>query len=210
MNIQSSFDNTLKIIIVGDTCVGKSNFLFRFINDQFSKIYQTTLGIDCKSKVCILPKSKKKVKINLWDTAGQERYMSINKMYFQKIQGIILMYDITQRSSFERLPKWVQLINETTFNIPIVLIGNKIDDEEENRIVSTEEGKDFANQNGYLFYEASALSGKNVNDSIYDLCESIILSLELSTFNVNASGTNLDYFSNNEKNFHQLRNEKCC
>ena len=210
MNIQSSFDNTLKIIIVGDTCVGKSNFLFRFINDQFSKIYQTTLGIDCKSKVCILPKSKKKVKINLWDTAGQERYMSINKLYFQKIQGIILMYDITQRSSFERLPKWVQLINETTFNIPIVLIGNKIDDEEENRIVSTEEGKDFANQNGYLFYEASALSGKNVNDSIYDLCESIILSLELSTFNVNASGTNLDYFSNNEKNFHQLRNEKCC
>lgn len=210
MNIQSSFDNTLKIIIVGDTCVGKSNFLFRFINDQFSKIYQTTVGIDCKSKVCILPKSKKKVKINLWDTAGQERYMSINKMYFQKIQGIILMYDITQRSSFERLPKWVQLINETTFNIPVILIGNKIDDEEENRIVSTEEGKDFANQNGYLFYEASALSGKNVNNSIYDLCESIILSLELSTFTVNASGTNLDYFSNNEKNIHQLRNEKCC
>ena len=210
MNIQSSFDNTLKIIIVGDTCVGKSNFLFRFINDQFSKIYQTTVGIDCKSKVCILPKSKKKVKINLWDTAGQERYMSINKLYFQKIQGIILMYDITQRSSFERLPKWVQLINETTFNIPVILIGNKIDDEEENRIVSTEEGKDFANQNGYLFYEASALNGKNVNNSIYDLCESIILSLELSTFTVNASGTNLDYFSNNEKNFHQLRNEKCC
>lgn len=210
MNIQSSFDNILKIIIVGDSGVGKSNFLFRFINDQFSKIYQTTLGIDCKSKVCILPKSKKKVKINLWDTAGQERYMSINKMYFQKIQGIILMYDITQRSSFERLPKWVQLINETTFNIPVILIGNKIDDEEENRIVSTEEGKDFANQNGYLFYEASALSGKNVNNSIYDLCESIILSLELSTFTVNASGTNLDYFSNNEKNFHQLRNEKCC
>ena len=210
MNIQSSFDNILKIIIVGDSGVGKSNFLFRFINDQFSKIYQTTLGIDCKSKVCILPKSKKKVKINLWDTAGQERYMSINKMYFQKIQGIILMYDITQRSSFERLPKWVQLINETTFNIPVILIGNKIDDEEENRIVSTEEGKDFANQNGYLFYEASALSGKNVNNSIYDLCESIILSLELSTFTVNASGTNLDYFSNNEKNIHQLRNEKCC
>ena len=210
MNIQSSFDNILKIIIVGDSGVGKSNFLFRFINDQFSKIYQTTVGIDCKSKVCILPKSKKKVKINLWDTAGQERYMSINKMYFQKIQGIILMYDITQRSSFERLPKWVQLINETTFNIPVILIGNKIDDEEENRIVSTEEGKDFANQNGYLFNEASALSGKNVNNSIYDLCESIILSLELSTFTVNASGTNLDYFSNNEKNFHQLRNEKCC
>ena len=210
MNIQSSFDNTLKIIIVGDSSVGKSNFLFRFINDQFSKIYQTTVGIDCKSKVCILPKSKKKVKINLWDTAGQERYMSINKLYFQKIQGIILMYDITQRSSFERLPKWVQLINETTFNIPVILIGNKIDDEEENRIVSTEEGKDFANQNGYLFYEASALSGKNVNNSIYDLCESIILSLELSAFTVNASGTNLDYFSNNEKNFHQLRNEKCC
>ena len=157
-----------------------------------------------------MPKSKKKVKINLWDTAGQERYMSINKMYFQKIQGIILMYDITQRSSFERLPKWVQLINETTFNIPVILIGNKIDDEEENRIVSTEEGKDFANQNGYLFYEASALSGKNVNNSIYDLCESIILSLESSTFTVNASGTNLDYFSNNEKNIHQLRNEKCC
>ena len=160
MNIQSSFDNLLKIIIVGDSGVGKSNFLFRFVNDQFSQVYQTTVGIDCKSKVCTLPKSKKKVKLNLWDTAGQERYMSINKLYFQKIQGVILMYDITHRDSFEGLAKWVQLINETTYNIPVILIGNKIDDEEENRIVRTEEGKDFAKQNGYLFYEDNTKNNK--------------------------------------------------
>ena len=205
MNIQSSFDHFFKIIIVGDSGVGKSNFLFRFIDNKFSHEHLATLGIDCKAKICILPKSKKKVKLILWDTAGQEKYMSLNKFYFQKVQGIILMYDITQRKSYERLPKWIKMINEQTCGVPVILIGNKIDDEEENRIVRKEEGKKCAIENDFLFYETSALNGKNVNNAIYDLSERIITTLERrDIFSVNT----FDNISIKDCNKH--KNYICC
>ena len=150
MNIKSSIDNILKIVIVGESGVGKTNFLFRFIEGKYLNIVEPTLGTDFKSKICTLPKSKKKVRMNLWDTAGQERYMSLNKIFFQRVQGIMLMYDITNRESYEKLPKWVKFINEQAYNVPVILVGNKVDDESENRIVRKEEGKDFAKKNGYL------------------------------------------------------------
>ena len=152
MNIQSSFDYFLKIIIIGDTGVGKSNFLNRFINGKFSQISQPTIGIDYKSKIIVLPKTKQNINLQFWDTAGQERYRSLNKLYFQRVQGIILMYDITKRESFEDLGSWTKLIFDNLDYIPIVLIGNKLDDAEQNRIVREEEGKSFANENNFLFF----------------------------------------------------------
>ena len=208
MNIRSSFDYILKLIIIGDSGVGKSNFLFRFIENRFSRTYQATVGLETKTKICTLPKSNKNVKIQLWDTAGQEKYMSICKMFFQKAQGIILMYDITNRDSFEHLSKWIQIINDATFNIPVVLVGNKLDDEDDGRIVREEEGKDFAREHGYLFYETSALNGKNVNNVIFDLSEAIISALEIS-FSMNISKS-FDYFSIKEKKKFSLRKESCC
>ena len=210
MNIKSTIDNILKIVIVGESGVGKTNFLFRFIEGKYLKIVEPTLGTDFKSKICTLPKSKKKVKMNLWDTAGQERYMSLNKIFFQRVQGIMLMYDITNRESYEKLPKWVKFINEQAYNVPVILVGNKIDDENENRIVRKEEGKDFAKQNGYLFYEASALNGKNVNNAFYSLCESCISKLEESVvINGSASSSLMDYFSIQKKK-KKTKEEYCC
>jgi len=212
MNIKSTIDNTLKIVIVGESGVGKTNFLFRFIEGKYCKIVEPTLGTDFKSKICTLPKSRKKVKMNLWDTAGQERYMSLNKFFFQRVQGIMLMYDITNRDSFERLPKWVKFINEQAFNVPVILIGNKIDDESENRIVRKEEGNNFAKQYGYLFYEASALNGKNVNNAFYSLCESCISKLEESVvLNGSVSNSLVDYFSiSNKEKEKKTKKEYCC
>ena len=210
MNIKSTIDNILKIVIVGESGVGKTNFLFRFIEGKYLKIVEPTLGTDFKSKICTLPKSKKKVKMNLWDTAGQERYMSLNKIFFQRVQGIMLMYDITNRESYEKLPKWVKFINEQAYNVPVILVGNKIDDENENRIVRKEEGKDFAKRNGYLFYEASALNGKNVNNAFYSLCESCISKLEESVvINGSASSSLMDYFSIQKKK-KKTKEEYCC
>ena len=134
--------------------------------------------------------------------------MSICKIFFQKAQGIILMYDITNRDSFEHLSKQIQIINDATFNIPIVLVGNKIDDEDDGRIVRVEEGKDFAKEHGYLFYETSALNGKNVNNVIFDLSEAIISALEIS-FSMNISKS-FDHFSIKEKKKFSLRKESCC
>ena len=211
MNIESSFDYLLKIIIVGDSTVGKSNFLFRFVEDKFSPVYQTTIGIDLQSKICTLPKLKKNVKLQLWDTAGQERYMSLNKIFFQRVQGIILMYDITQRDSFENLPKWIKLINETTYKTPVILVGNKVDNEEE-RIVREEEGVNFAKDNGYLFYESSALSGKNVNNVLYDLSEKIISTFE-NSFSLTLSESDFldkEDIQKIKKKEKDNRQEKCC
>jgi len=210
MNIQSSFDYFLKIIIIGDTGVGKSNFLNRFINGKFSQISQPTIGIDYKSKIIVLPKTKQNINLQFWDTAGQERYRSLNKLYFQRVQGIILMYDITKRESFEGLGSWTKLIFDNLDNIPIVLIGNKLDDAEQNRIVREEEGKSFANENNFLFFETSALNGKNVNHAILSLCEKIISHLrEPTNFDINNS-LSLNDIVEDKKIKKTERKEPCC
>ncbi len=209
MNFQPTFDYFLKIIIIGDTSVGKTNFLFRFIDGKFNQIYQPTIGIDYKSIIRVLPKTRKKVKIQFWDTAGQERYKSLNKIYFQRVQGIILMYDITKRESFENLDSWRNLIFDNVDNIPVALIGNKLDIADEKRIVEVEEGKSFADENGFLFYETSALNGKNVNNAIYSLCEKIIGSLERTlSFNINNSETFNDILE--EKKIQEIKVRKPC
>ena len=181
MKFNSSFDHSLKIILLGDAGVGKTNFIHKYVSGKFSERYATTLGIDCKSKICTLPNSKKKVKVNLWDTAGQERYMSINKLFFQRVQGIILMYDITSRSSYEQLSKWVQIIKKETYKTPVILVGNKLDQEDDKRIVREKEGLQFAKDNDFLFRETSAFNGQNINNVINDLCEKIVKLLEVES-----------------------------
>lgn len=108
MNFQSSFDYFLKIIIVGDSSVGKTNFIFRFIDGTFNKIYQPTIGIDYKSIIKVLPKSKQKVKIQFWDTAGQERYHPIISAYLKGSKGAIVVYDITNKNSFDKVDYWIK------------------------------------------------------------------------------------------------------
>ena len=134
--------------------------------------------------------------------------MSINKLYFQKVQGIILMYDITDRSTYEKLPKWVEIINEEVYNIPLILIGNKLDDEE-NRIVRIGEGKAFAKENGFLFQETSAKSGKNVNNSMFLLCEKIISSLEDPNCNIKRFDT-FDSLTIPMKKKEKSKTNQCC
>ena len=210
MNIQSSFDYFLKIVIVGDSGVGKSNFLLRFISGRYNSVYQPTIGSDFHSKIITLPKTKQNIKLQFWDTAGQEKYRAINKIYFQKVQGIILAYDITCRESYERLGDWVKLINDNIDYAPILLIGNKVDDATNNRIVRLEEGKKFADEHDFLFFETSALSGKNVDKAVYSLCEKIISHLD----NKNSYDFNLSVSLNDVmKDTNKKRTDKkvaCC
>ena len=210
MNIQSSFDYFLKIVIVGDSGVGKTNFLLRFIYNKFIESNQPTLGTDFQSKIIFLPKTKQNVKLQFWDTAGQERYRAINKIYFQKVQGIILVYDLTDLKTYNGLDKWIELIKDNSDDVPVVLIGNKLDDASENRIVRYEEGKSYADKYGFLFFETSALNGKNVSKAVYSLCETIISRInKIMSFNVNLS-ISLNNFSEDEKNKKKEKKESCC
>jgi small GTP-binding protein len=177
MNIESDFETLIKLAIIGDSNVGKSNFLFKFIEGQFSPLHVATIGFDYKSRVVTLPKSKKRVKLQIWDTAGQEKYMSVNKNLFQRVQGVILMYDITSRETFERLNIWLNIIKQMTNDIPIVLVGNKLDledNEDDGRIIEYGEGEDFAKENDFDFFEVSAKNGTNVEKAFISIAEKIL------------------------------------
>ncbi len=181
MNIESDFETLLKICIIGDSSVGKTNVLFKFIDGQFSPLHVATIGFDYKSKIITLPSTKQKIKLQIWDTAGQEKYMSMNKSLFQRVQGIILMYDITNRETFERLHIWLNLIKQMTNEIPIILTGNKLDledNEDHGRIVEYSEGEDFAKENEIDFYEVSAVSGENIDIIFTSIAEKVIKNLK--------------------------------
>ena len=173
MKISSDFEIQIKIVIIGDTGVGKTNFIFQFADGKFVEIHMATVGFDFKSRIIKLPKSQKSVKLQVWDTAGQERYMSLNKNLFQKVQGIILMYDLTKRESFENITNWLNIVNQNVTNKTTVLIGNKLDLAENQRKVTEEEGKKFAKDNHLLFFEGSASTGENVEEIFAVMAEKI-------------------------------------
>ena len=177
MQINSNFEIQIKLVVIGDSGVGKTNFIFQFTEGRFSSIHVATVGFDYKSKIIKLPKSKKNVKLQIWDTAGQERYMSVNKNLFQKVQGIILMYDLTSRESFEHINYWLNLVKHTTSSKTVMLVANKLDIEEDKRIVSEEEGAKVAKDNNILFFEGSGSSGQNVDKIFTTIAEEIYTNL---------------------------------
>lgn len=171
MNINADFENLVKILVIGDFNVGKTNFILQFADEQFIENAMSTVGFDLKSKV--IKVGSENIKIQVWDTAGQERYQSISKGLFQKVQGIIIVYDITNYSSFENISNWIHSINDKCGTMPVLIVGNKIDKEDE-REVGIDEGKEFANDRGLLFCEVSAKTGKNIKEAFIMLVKKIM------------------------------------
>ena len=158
----------INIFTLGNSIVGKSTFIIRYTQNIFEAQYIANYGVDYRIKKIILP-NEKKIKLCLYDTAGQERYKSISMNMIKMADGIILMYDITDRSSFESIKGWVKsIIDEKGDNFPIVLLGNKIDLEDK-RKVSTKEGQNEADTLGLKFFEVSNKEGINIKESILEL-----------------------------------------
>jgi small GTP-binding protein len=201
MQINSDFEVMIKLMIIGDSSVGKTNFIFRFTEGRFSTFHVATVGFDYKSRIIKLPSNKKKVKLQIWDTAGQERYMALNKNLFQKVQGIILMYDLTNRDSFENLNGWLNLVTQNVSNKIIMLVGNKLDLAEEKRIVTETEGMMLAQENKILFSEASGSSGENVDKVFTDISEKIY-----SSIMEEKNDKNDNFVISNDKK----KGKKCC
>ena len=163
-----------QIITLGEGKVGKTSLIYRYIDNTFTLNYLSTIGIDSKVKKIKL-KNGEDVKVKLFDTAGQERFKSITTNYIKKANGILLVYDITDETSFKKIEAWHQNLSSDSNNIlPIVLIGNKSDLEEE-RVVSTEDGEELAQKLKIEnhFFETSCQSGKNVHEAINDLVQQI-------------------------------------
>jgi small GTP-binding protein len=162
-----------KILLLGDSSVGKTCFLMRYSDNTFQEIHMSTIGLDYKLKNVQLDDGNI-VKIQIWDTAGQDRFRSITKNYYKGAHGIILIYDITSRKTYENIKNWVtQIKEEVSDKVNIILVGNKIDDEK-NRKVSTEEGEKMAKEIGFDFYETSAKTGINIDSTFNDLVKKTV------------------------------------
>ena len=153
----------IKILTLGDTMVGKSSIVLRFSEDKFDDNQFATIGIDFKTKYIKIADSS--VKVLIWDTAGQEKFQNIAKQYYKGANGVLLIYDIGSRKSFERIDFWLKELKENNRidELFICLVGNKVDLEDK-RVVSTDEGQDYAAQNSLLFMETSAKSGEGVEE----------------------------------------------
>lgn len=160
-------DRLFKIVLVGNSSVGKTSLLQRFCDDCFHSGTSATVGIDYSVKTIAVDSSQ--VALQLWDTAGQERYRSITKQFFRKADGVVVMYDITTEQSFTAVRQWLTSVKEGAGeDIPIMLLGNKTDKEIE-RQVQRGLGERLAKDCQMSFFECSACSGHNVVESMVHL-----------------------------------------
>ena len=162
----------LKIITLGNSEVGKTSIINRFTSNYFDKDLINTIGIDSKTHQMKI--GEKTVNLKIWDSAGQERFRSIQKHYYNQVDGILFVYDITKEDSFKIIESWFDEVKTKAINTLCgVLIGNKSDLEDE-RDVSTEDGKKLADQLKLEFIECSAFTGDNVEQAFIYLVESIL------------------------------------
>ena len=158
----------IKIIIVGNQYVGKTNIMFRYIKGEFNKQYSTTIGVDFLA--CNVDLNDKIFRLTIMDTAGQERFRSITRGYYKNVACALIVYDITDVESFQSVKQWI--VNCQTFgrkDIHLVLVGNK-NDLDEQRKVSEEEGKKLADNYNMDFFETSALTGENIEKVFQRIC----------------------------------------
>ncbi|KAK6202908.1 ras family-domain-containing protein [Scheffersomyces amazonensis] len=165
------YEYLYKIVLIGDSGVGKSNLLSRFTRDQFNLELRSTIGVEFATRT--LEIDGKRIKAQIWDTAGQERYRAITSAYYRGAVGALIVYDIAKTESYESVSRWLKELKEyADANIVIELVGNK-SDLDHLRAVPTDEARNFANENNLLFTEASALNSDNVDLSFLQLLKNI-------------------------------------
>ena len=180
------YENTLKILILGDSSVGKSNFIFRYIKNEYNGKHFTSTGAELKNTEVIVGSNK--FRLQIWDTAGQKKFEDITKTLFPKVQGFIVMFDITKKESYNGAKYWIKSIKEENGkNSPILLIGNK-NDLEDTRLISIEEITKYANEENLNYIETSSKTGNNIHKSISIICQLIFDNKESSnSFSLNLS-----------------------
>ena len=206
----------LTIFTLGDCAVGKSSFISKYIHNTFSENHLTTIGIDFITKDYRLP-NEKEIKLFFYDTAGQEKYRSLSFNLIKSADGIFLMYDISERVTFDGINHWIESIKEIKGNnFPKILLGNKCDLDEEKRKVTKEEGEKLANDHGFSFFETSCKEGTNIEGSVEILVSKIIekRQLEEKENKQNEKENNKNEKERNtfglEKTQKKKKKKKCC
>ncbi|OIW06061.1 hypothetical protein TanjilG_29817 [Lupinus angustifolius] len=196
---EDDYDYLFKLVLIGDSGVGKSNLLSRFTKNEFNLESKSTIGVEFATRT-VNVHDNKVVKAQIWDTAGQERYRAITSAYYRGAVGALLVYDVTRHATFENVDRWLkELRNHTDANIVVMLVGNK-SDLRHLLAVSTEDGKSYAEKESLYFIETSALEATNVENAfaevltqIYQIvCKKSVEATENGTASVPAKGEKID------------------
>jgi len=167
----SDYDHLFKLLIIGDSGVGKSSILLRFADNTFSANYITTIGVDFKIRTITI--KGQKIKLQIWDTAGQERFRTITSTYYRGTHGVIVVYDVTSADTFSNVKRWIHEIDTNCESVQKILVGNKVDDPSR-RAVAEREARHFADSLRINYFETSAKENLNVEQMFHCITESVL------------------------------------
>ncbi|CAG9321630.1 unnamed protein product [Blepharisma stoltei] len=170
--MEQDYDYLMKVLLIGDSSVGKTSVLLRYVDDTYNPEFQTTIGVDFK--ISTMELQGKVIKLQLWDTAGQDRFKNIVASYYRGAQGVILMYDITNQASFQNIKNWYnETLNHLQSSTPKLLVGNKLDLASQ-RTVKLAEAQELADRLSMSYIETSAKNSQNVRLAFETLTRSML------------------------------------
>lgn len=165
------YSHLFKLLLIGDSGVGKSSLLLRFADNSYTGNYITTIGVDFKIRTVTI--DNQRVKLQIWDTAGQERFRTITSTYYRGTHGVVVVYDVTNASTFKSIQRWLLEIDQYCSSVSRILVGNKNDDAIK-KVVSTDEGRNLAHSYGIDLVETSAKDDINVEDVFLKITRSML------------------------------------
>ena len=162
MNSEQEAQIVLKLLLLGDSSVGKTSILNKYISNKFDESSISTVGVDYMDK--IIDYNKFKIKLQIWDTSGEEKFRTITKNFYRNADGLLVVFDLTKKESYDHIKSWLDEAKENNDKLKTILIGNKLDLKDE-RIVAIDVAKQFAEKNNLKYIETSAKDGTNINES---------------------------------------------
>jgi len=207
-NAGKDYDILHKIVLIGDSGVGKTSLLQRFAEQYFSETHITTIGVDFKLRT--IQVGNKRVKLQVWDTAGQEKFRVITKTYYRNAAGIIIGYDVTNGESFVNTKRWIEEVKNNCGDdgVPIVLVGNKCDSP--NKVVSLEDQQAYANLINLKFFETSAKENINVDEIFIELTRLILARQERNDQHNNEKNSPIRITPRKQSKKDGFRAKNCC
>jgi len=206
MGSHRDYDHLFKLLIIGDSGVGKSSLLVRFADNTFSGNYITTIGVDFKIRT--IESNGERVKLQIWDTAGQERFRTITSTYYRGTHGVIVVYDVCSGDSFANVKRWLHEINQNCDEVSRVLVGNKCDDPDR-RVVLKEDASRFASQMGIQLFETSAKENIHVEEMFRAITD-LVLSSKRAQRESQSKETGIRITQNRPNGPDKKKKNSCC